>query len=351
MPSSSAPPAASSSAPAAPSAPPAPAAETPPAAPAAGGAPATSSPANAPASDDAASPRERARAAYSAGQEAYAAGQYAAAEAHFGLADSLVPAVQAKYWRAMSLDQLGNVPAALAAFELVLSSPDKQQLGPEKLATAEARQRALAATPAELVLNTTPPGARVNVSGVELKAPTPLTLRLAPGRHLIRVWLDGHEPQQVELTVSPGEKLNPTLTLVPVANPRSENAPIPALPTAPVDSTPAAAPRSPIPGIVTLGIAGASAIVGTVFGIKALGDKSDFDDRPTTAAADDVERNALIADMAFGVTLTLGITGIVLLLAEDPAPEAQVSSASPQRLRVAPYVAPTGAGAAASLVF
>src|SRR5690606_30330617 len=130
-----------------------------------------------------------------------------------------------------------------------------------------------------------PPGARVNVSGVELKAPTPLTLRLAPGRHLIRVWLDGHEPQQVALTVSPGEKLNPTLTLVPVANPRSENAPIPALPAAPVDSTPAAAPRSPIPGIVTLGIAGASAIVGTVFGIKALGDKSDFDDRPTTAAA------------------------------------------------------------------
>jgi hypothetical protein len=293
--------------------------------------------------------RERARAAYTAGQEAYAAGQYAAAEAHFGLADSLLPAVQAKYWRAMSLDQLGNVPAALAAFELVLASSDNSQLGPEKLAHAEARQRALAATPAELVLTTTPPGARVNVSGVELKAPTPITLRLAPGRHVLRVWLDGYEPQQIELKVTPGAKLTPTLTLQPSANPRSAETPIPALPT---DRPPAATPHSAIPGIVTLGIAGASAIVGTIFGIKALGDKDDFDDQPTTGAADDVERNALIADMAFGVTLTLGITGVVLLIADDPAPEQpQVSSVSSQRLKLAPYVAPTGAGAAATLVF
>jgi hypothetical protein len=293
--------------------------------------------------------RERARAAYSAGQDAYAAGQYAAAEAHFGLADSLLPAVQAKYWRAMSLDQLGKVPAALAAFERVLASADKAQLGPDKVANAEARQRALAATPAELVLTTTPPGARVNVSGVDLKAPTPITTRLAPGRHVLRVWLDGYEPQQLELNVTPGAKLTPTLTLQPAANPRSANDPIPALPV----DVPAAAPsHSPIPGIVTLGIAGASAVVGTIFGVKALSDKKDFDDRPTTSSADDVERNALIADMAFGVTLTLGITGVVLLVADDAAPDQpQVSSRAPERLKLTPYVARTGAGAAATLAF
>lgn len=313
--------------------------------------PLTSSPADALADGDATDVRARARAAYSAGQEAYAAAQYAAAEAHFGLADSLLPAVQAKYWRAMSLDQLGNVRGALAAFELVLGSSDKVQLGPEKLAHAEARQRALAATPAELVLTTTPPGARVNVSGVDLKGPTPITLRLAPGRHVLRVWLDGYEPQQIELNVTPGEKLSPTLMLQPAA-PRSATAPIPALPVAPTDNPPAAAPRSPIPGIVTLGIAGAGAIVGTIFGIKALNDKEGFDDRPTTSSADDVERNALIADMAFGVALTLGITGVVLLVAEDPVPEQPaVSSLARERLTLAPYVAPTGAGAAATLVF
>jgi hypothetical protein len=297
--------------------------------------------------------RERARTAYTAGRDAYSAGQYAAAEAHFALADSLLPAVQAKFWRAMSLDQLGDVPRALTAFELVLASPDKGQLGPEKVATAEARQRALAATPAELTLTTTPAGARVNVSGVDLSAPTPLTLKLAPGRHLVRVSLDGYEPQQVELNVSPGAKLAPILTLVPLARPTGAAplAPVPAL--TPALAAPAApAPRSRIPGYVTLGIAGASAVVGTIFGIQALGDKQDFEDNPTTKTADDVERNALIADMAFGVTLTLGITGIVLLVADDPAPEQpQVSALEQDRLRFLPYVSPKGGGAAARLMF
>jgi hypothetical protein len=319
-------------------------------------APAPASPAPAsPASADAADAdgvRERARAAYKAGSDAYAAGQYAAAEAHFALADSLLPAIQAKYWRAMSLDQLGRVSEALAAFEQVLANPDKAQLGADKVAIAEARQRALAATPAELTLTTTPPGAHVNVSGVDLRAPTPLTLKLAPGRHIVRISLDGYQPQQLELNVSPGAKLTPTLTLVPLA--KSAGAmpltPVPALAPAPAIAAPA--PRSRIPGYVTLGIAGASAVVGTIFGIKALGDKQEFDDGPTTQAADDVERNALIADMAFGVTLTLGITGIVLLVANDPVPEQpQVGALTRERLRVAPYVSTNGAGASAQLDF
>ena len=305
--------------------------------------PATVSPQSAPV-DNA---RERARAAYTAGQDAYTAGRFAAAEEHFALADSLLPAVQAKYWRAMSLDQLGNVPAALAAFERVLESPDKLQLGLDKVANAEARQRALAATPAELVISTVPPGARVNVSGVDLSSPTPLSLRLAPGRHVVRVVLDGYQPQHVELNVTAGEKLTPTLTLVKAAS-GAGTAGLAAIPALGAD----AAERSRVPGYVTLAIAGASAVVGTIFGIQALQDKSDFDDNPTTSKADDVERNALIADMAFGVTLTLGITGIVLLVADDPVPAApQVGTLVPQRLRVTPYVAPNGAGAAATLTF
>ena len=316
------------------------------------GAPPTANPLNAPTAP-VDNTRERARAAYTAGQDAYAAGRFAAAEENFALADSLVPAVQAKYWRAMSLDQLGNVPGALAAFERVLTSPDKAQLGADKVAHAEARQRALASVPADLVVSTVPPGARVNVSGVDLSATTPVTLRLAPGRHVVRVVLDGYEPQQIELNVTPGEKLTPTLTLVKAAGGTGATgmAPIPAL-GATGDAGAPPAERSLVPGYVTLAIAGASAVVGTIFGVQALQDKSDYDENPTTAKADDVERNALIADMAFGVTLTLGITGIVLLVAQDPVPATQqVSALEPQRFRFTPYVAPKGAGAAATLTF
>jgi hypothetical protein len=110
-----------------------------------------------------------------------------------------------------------------------------------------------------------------------------------------------------------------------------------------------------VPAYVTLGIAGAAGIVGTVFGVKALNSKSDFDKNPTTKSADDTERNALIADMAFGVAITLGVTGIVLLTSDDsPAAPAKASNSKPvqrARLDILPYASTKGGGASAKLVF
>ena len=306
----------------------------------------------APAAADAAT-RERARTAYGAGQDAYTAGQYAAAEAHFSQADSLLPSLQAKYWRAMSLDRLGNAASAYEAFGQILASPEKDQLGAEKLATVETRHRELAAAPASLDVTTTPTGAHVNVSGVDLASTTPLALKLAPGRHLLRVTLDGYEPQQIEITATPGARLTPSFDLVPSTSPAAIP-PDPTLTPPPVEEPqPPREERSKVPGFVTLGIAGASAVVGTVFGLRALADKSKFDDAPSTSKADDVERNALIADMAFGVTLTLGITAVVLLVADDPAPEQAAASRLGDRseLRLTPFVSPNAAGAAASFRF
>jgi len=298
--------------------------------------------------------REQARAAYGAGRDAFAAGQYAAAEAHFARADALVPAIQAKYWRAMSLDKLGDVAGAFAALGVVLTDPQKDELGAEKLESAAARQRELAAVPAELLVTTTPAGAHVQVSGVDVPTPTPLSLRLAPGRHELVISLPGYESQRVQITATPGAKLSPNLTLLPQAG--AAVALAPGLTAPPTDVGLGAletgsAERSPVPGYVTLGIAGASAIVGTIFGIKALNDKKDYDAAPSTKGADDVERNALIADMAFGVTLTLGITGIVLLVADDSPPQALSRPSNTAGLHVLPYVSPRGAGAAAALSF
>jgi hypothetical protein len=109
-----------------------------------------------------------------------------------------------------------------------------------------------------------------------------------------------------------------------------------------------------VPAYITLGIAGAGAIVGTIFGIKALGAKNDFDKTPTGNAADDTERNALIADMAFGVAITLGVTGVVLLTSDDgAAPAAAQHEQLPKRAKlvVAPYASPEGGGAAARYTF
>jgi hypothetical protein len=110
-----------------------------------------------------------------------------------------------------------------------------------------------------------------------------------------------------------------------------------------------------LPAYVTIGIAGAAAIVGTIFGAKALGSKSDFNKTPTTKLADDTERSALIADMAFGVAITLGVTGIVLLTSDDEPPPATTGVVKPAakkaRFDLMPYAGPKSGGASARLTF
>jgi hypothetical protein len=112
-----------------------------------------------------------------------------------------------------------------------------------------------------------------------------------------------------------------------------------------------------VPAYVTLGIAGAGLITGTIFGLQALSKRSDFDDNPTSEGADDVERNALIADMAFGIAITLGVTGVVLLTSDDAGASAAGQDKAAKRkspgtqVVVAPYAGPTGGGAAARMTF
>jgi hypothetical protein len=88
-------------------------------------------------------------------------------------------------------------------------------------------------------------------------------------------------------------------------------------------------------------------VVGTIFGFQALSAKSDFNSKPTTKNADDAERNALISDMAFGVAVTLGITGTVLLLSGNKKADPAKSS----KLHLTPVLTPQTQGAAAILRF
>lgn len=297
--------------------------------------------------DPGASARDEARSEFAAGQVSYGAGDFGAAEAHFTKADSLVPSVQAKYWRAMSLDQQGKTAAALELFNAVLNTPGYENLGADKVAQVRQRVAELSQAPADLTLTSTPPGASIDVNGMKQSGTTPLSLRLAAGRHRVTIEAPGYAPQVLDLEVNPGEAVERNVVLEP-----GTSAPPPAIPA---EQAPApTGERSRAPAFVTLGIAGASAVVGTVFGIKALDEKSQFEDAPTTSRADSVERNALIADMAFGVALTLGITGIVLLVADDaPGDQAIEQTKQPRigEVHVAPYVTPQGAGAGARVTF
>jgi hypothetical protein len=335
---------------------------TAPAKPAPAPAAAPAKPAQAPADPSAAAPkppdkktRDAARKAYSGAEKSFAAGDYAAAQTGFEQANILIPAPQAEYWIAKSLEaQPDKGQDAVAAYERFLANPDAAKAGEDKVADAKTRLEELKAKlVAQIDLITLPSGATVLVDGNPQPGATPLTLKLSPGPHKLSISAPEYETKEIELDVKGGEKMEQKVELAAKPPPQPEPAPIVAPPPAPMPPpAPPPEPRSLVPAFVTLGIATAGVVVGTVFGLQALSAKSDFEDNPTTDAADDTERNALIADMAFGVAITLGVTGIVLLTSGDDAPREAARATPPRyKLELDAHGNKTGGGANARLSF
>jgi hypothetical protein len=287
-----------------------------------------------------------ARAAYGAGEAAYQSGDFATAHEKFSEANSLIPNIHAQYWVAMSLAGMGKTAEAYEALSTALDDPGASRLGAEKITAGQDKLAELEKVPAAVAVTSEPPGATIELDG-NASGTTPGSVEMPRGKHTLKLSMEGYDPITVDLDVKPGEQSSQELTLQqaappPEPEPEPEAAPAPAAPPE---------PRSKLPAYITLGVAGASAIVGTIFGLKALSSASDFKDNPTTATADDAERSALISDMAFGVTLTLGITGIVLLTADDESELSSKHSEPKTRLQVAPYAGPKGGGASARLTF
>lgn len=287
--------------------------------------------------------REAAKLAFEAGTKAFAEEDYATAAAEFQKAYEKVPSPHAEYWIARALDaqdaENENAAQVVAAYSKFLSNPGAQHAGADKVAESQARVIELKKLlPAQIKLTTIPEGATVIVDGQPYEEKTPLDLELPAGAHKFELTLDGYESTMVEMDVQGGSAVEQEVTLSEQAPP-----PEPATPAEPEVVEPAPK-KSLVPAAVTLGLGGAGLISGTLFGIMALGAKKDFDEDPTTANADTAERNALIADMSFGIALTLGITGVVLLTADDE--EAAADSAQKRRVLVAPYADKKGGGLA-----
>jgi hypothetical protein len=323
-----------------------------------------SAPAKADAAPAAAKPptkkqKDAARKAYAEGEKAFNAGNYAAAQDAFVRANEQIHSPQADFWIAKSIDQQNKPEEAIAAYQTFVDNPDAAKAGDQKVAEAHTRLDALKATlVAEVAVETDPMLANVAVDGAPQPGEAPMTLKLPPGKHRVTVSSNGYITKDLDLEVKGGEKLKQSITLVKEAPPlpvAAAAAPVAATPTTPPPPPPPEE-HSKVPAYVTLGIAGASAVVGTIFGVKALNSKSDFDKTPTTKLADDTERSALIADMAFGVAITLGVTGIVLLTSDDSPPANAASThhlrrTAQTRFDILPYAGPKSGGASAKLTF
>ena len=297
---------------------------------------------------------------YGEGEKKFKAGDYAGALTEFKSADDIKSTAQSQRYIGLCHDNLGHYADAVTWYEKFLTAvpPKMQKEGDE----VKARVGQIKAMPARIHLETTPPGAAILADGKAMGT-TPTDVELTPGKHILHIELAGYLPidKDVDVTYGAKEEVKSELVAKPV-----EPKPIAQNPVTPVVEQPNPAPpvkeekhepRSKLPAFITGGLAIVAVGVGTGFGIAALAKKSDFDKNPTADTADTGENFALVADMAFGVAITLGVTSAVLFLTKDddaaPAKTASntVVKKKPIKIIPTPFIVPNGGGAGAFLRF
>ncbi len=297
--------------------------------------------------------KEAAKKNFEEAQAKFAAGDFAAAYELYKQADELVPGAVPKFKMAESLDKAGDVEGAIKAYEAFLASKPDEAKHKERIDGAKARVAALQNAPADVKVVITPPDAAGVVLSVDGQPQQGNPVKVPPGKHTITAKAEGFDEAKVEVEVKRGEKKEVPLTLTakPGGGAVAEGPKEPPKPVPPKEppTTESEGTSTLIPAIVTLSLAGAGAVVGGVFGVLALQSKGDFEETPTQDLFDETERNALIADMSFGVALTFGVTGLVLLLTDSGGEE---KPAEPEKKAfVTPFAGPGGAGVVGNFTF
>ena len=299
---------------------------------------------------------------YGEGEKKYKAGDFAGALPEFQAADAVKSTPQSQRYIGLCQDNLGHYADAVAAYEKFLAAvPAKMKKEGDEITK---RVEQIKAMPAHLHVESTPTGASIVIDGKPMGT-TPADVDVAAGKHILHIELPGYLPNDRDLDLAYASKqdIKAELEAKPAeAAPVATTAPTPVMPPKAVEPVKPEAPkegRSKLPAFITGGLAIVAVGLGTGFGIAALDKKSQFDKTPTADLADTGENFALVADMAFGVAITLGVTSAVLFLTndEDAAPKSASGPARatakkhPVRIIPTPFITPNGGGAGAFVRF
>ena len=305
--------------------------------------------------------KDAARKAYKEGEANFKDGKYQEALEAYKVADDLLPVPASKFKIAVCRDKLGEVVDAVGAYQTFLDTAPPPDKYADSIVEAKARVELLKKTPGKILIAVIPPDAPKLAFTIDGGPPQPAAslptevvspgggaplkhaaIAVAPGRHRLAVQAEGFDPGATELEVPFAQSKDIRVTLSPTPPPPPPPPP----------------PRSNVPAYVTLGLAGAGVVVGTIFGVAALKSKDAFNAKngATTDNADTTDRNALISDMSFAVALTFGVTGVVLLLSNDSAEPAKTGAHQPTKKSavrgfVTPYAGPSGGGAVGVFTF
>lgn len=277
---------------------------------------------------------QEARRAYDEGSAHYVAGRYNDALVAFERAYSLRPNPVVLLPILECHDRLGHVPEAIHTLDTYLHAMPEVR----NRALLETRLENLRRRPARVHVITTPPGARITINGQQHGETSPTDIDLPPSHYVLVATLQGYSTETREFDTQPGTPRDEVVALE-----RESDTAVTPVPVAPI-----ARPRplrGPSPVVwVAAGLAGASLIAGTTFGILALSENNDYDQNPTRETRDRGLRYAVVSDVGFSLAAASAIFGTVMYFVERgrPAPEAQAPTSSPTQTTAGLRLSPTG---------
>ncbi|MBW2261920.1 MAG: PEGA domain-containing protein, partial [Deltaproteobacteria bacterium] len=232
--------------------------------------------------------------------------------------------------------------------------------GAGNIVTVKEKLEELKATPGEVQITSTPPGAEVTLNGESTELVTPAQLELPGGDHAMALNLEGYIMETRAFTVPIGGKVTVEVELTSTEAKASEAIP---LPTDPLDldfdedEKPKKAGKVGPEVWAMAGVAGAGLVSATVFGLLALSEQSKFDksDQTDQDSADKGKAFAVVCDVSWGVAAAAAITGTVLfIVGSKKAKEKPAETAERKAIKSAtvyPMLGPGTAGAGVSLSF
>jgi tetratricopeptide (TPR) repeat protein len=263
--------------------------------------------------------RDRARDAFTQGQELYRAGNFADALSAFQSAEAARPSPATEYNIGRCQERLGRPADAVAAYERYLAeAPDAPDHDAVVEHVAELRRQ----IPAEghLSVSVEPPGATVTVDQAQ-PVPAPVDKFLPAGRHVVLAEFSGYAPARRDVELEAGGSLQLELTLRPLDAPPLSRAPEAAV----RQEIPAPTPRS-IPGerkwtYVALSAAVVAVGVGLAFGASAQSAQDQLHSRIHTQAAaqqlyDTANARAVAANSFYAGAAVAGATAVTLFFLE-----------------------------------
>ena len=298
------------------------------------------------------------------GKELFDKKDYKGAREQFKKAEEIVPAGTAEYYLGRCAEELGEQTDAASWYDKSIATG---KLKPDLDADAKTRVAAIKSKPVKIKVNSDPTGATIWIDGKDSGQKTPAEIEVTPGPHKVSLQMSGkkNNDQDVEVAAFTGAnvdgKLEDAGPTVAAEDPFAKKPDTTTATTATTTTatTATVAPESGKRDMTWVYVTGAGAIValgvGTAFGLKALSDKKSFDDNPTRDTRDKGTRDALIADMGFGIGITLAVTSAVLYFSSPSSSE--TASAKPPAYSFAPVVggmtkgSPSMAGVAAAFNF